>query len=294
MSESKITFTSFLIALVLSCSACQADNTSAQRSNAMPESMLGKWQVSKVLTDQGAGEVTQGLDDKYLIPKYLGRIITVKANRLFINTPNDDPCESPSLTIRKSTAAEIIAKSISGRFPDPSMPTTQDMQLPLASDAPIEALYLSCKDALRAKDRGMSALANLSNVVWFIDLGNNQLAMSWHEQTILILSRVSSNIKPVASFNCAKAGTVTEKAICSDVGLAAYDKSLAQTYRQVLGYYKSKTNTESTVGEFKKSQREWLAQRDVCGNDIQCLEKVINTRIGDLIYDLGDFMYQNR
>ena len=76
------------------------------------------------------------------------------------------------------------------------------MGLELSSNAVVDVHYLTCNDKLRTKDRGMDALADLSNVVWFIDLGNDQFAMSWHEKTILLLSRVTDNVKPVASFNC--------------------------------------------------------------------------------------------
>ncbi len=294
MSKFKLTVSSFLITLALFSVACQAEEPKNNGPRKLPDSMLGKWQVTQVLFDQGGKETIQGLDDKYLIPKYQGRIFSLASNRLSINTPKDPVCEEPKLTSRKSTAAEVIAKSISSRLFDKSHPTTKDMQLPLADDAVVDVMYLTCKGILRSKDRDRKVYADLSNALWFIDLGNNQLAMSWQEQSVLILSRVANNAKPVASFNCAKAGTDVEKAICGSVGLAAYDKSLAQTYKLVKTYYKSKPDNKKVIAELKTSQREWLPQRDRCGNDVACLEKVMSIRISDLIYDLGDYMYQNR
>jgi len=294
MSKFKTTLTSILISLALLNVACQAKEPSNKDPKPLPASMLGVWQVTSVLTDKGIRGEVQGIDDKYLAPKYLGRIFTLTSDQLSINTPRDEVCEAPKLSLQKSTVAKLIANSISTRLFNNSKPTSQDLQLPLANDAAVEVLYLRCKDKLRAKDEGMSALADMSNVVWFIDVGKNQFAMSWHDQTVLLLSRVPDNAKPIASFNCTKAGTVVEKTICGSVGLAAYDKSLSQTYKLVKAYYKSKPDNKAVIAELKTSQREWLPQRDRCGKDEVCLEKVMSIRISDLIYDLGDYMYQNR
>lgn len=292
MFQFKITVTCFIFILSL-CEVCQAEQVTIHASTPLPATMLGIWQVTDVLTDLGVKGIIQGLDDKYLIPKYHGRIFTLTPKRLSINT-DDEICDKPEISIRKSTAAEIIAKSMSTRFPDPSHPTPHDMRLPLADDAPVEVLYLLCKNKFRSKDRGMQTDADLNNVVWFINLGNKQLAMSWYEQTILILTPVPENTIPVASFNCTKAGTIVEKTLCDSVGLAAYDQSLAQTYRLVMTYYRSKPNTKATIADLKKSQKEWLVQRDKCGTNVACLEKIMDIRVGDLIYDLGNYMFKHR
>jgi uncharacterized protein YecT (DUF1311 family) len=76
----------------------------------------------------------------------------------------------------------------------------------------------------------------LGDAWWFINLGNDRLAMDWRRESILILRRLGNNAKPVASFDCTHAGTIAEKTICSDAGLAAYDKSLAQAYNLVMAY----------------------------------------------------------
>jgi hypothetical protein len=260
MSKFKNTLNNILFILALFSATCQAEGLVNKDSRPLPDSMLGVWQVTSVLTDKGIKGEVQGIDDKYLVPRHLGRIFTISSDQLSINTPGDDVCEAPGLSLQKSTAAKLIANSISTRLFDSSKPTPQDLQLPLVNNAVVDVLYLMCKGKLRAKDEGMSALADLSNVVWFIDLGKNQFAMSWHDQMVLILNRVPDNARPVASFNCAKAGTVVEKTICASVGLAAYDKSLSQTYKLVKAYYKSKPNNKVVLAELKTLQKEWLSQ----------------------------------
>jgi uncharacterized protein YecT (DUF1311 family) len=291
MSKLKIVVTSLFICIMLSGISCRAEEMPKAKSIALPAEMKGTWQVSDVLFDQGDNEVDRGLDYKYFIPIYLGRIITMTSQKITINSPDESVCEDPKFLTRKSTAANIVAKSIQTRVYENSYPSPHDMRLPLAEDTPVDVLYLTCGDKFRSSEPSIEVFDDLSNVRWFINLGNDRLAMNWRRQSILILSRLRDNAKPVASFDCAKAGTIPEKTICSDVGLAAYDKSLAQAYNLVMAYYRSKSDTKSTIAELRAFQKKWIAKRDRCGNDIACLEKAIDHRISMLIYDLGDFMF---
>jgi uncharacterized protein YecT (DUF1311 family) len=81
------------------------------------------------------------------------------------------------------------------------------------------------------------------------------------------------------SFDCSKASTPVEKAICRDAELAKLDKELSQLYAKVL----------ETQGEkVKESQRAWLAERDKqCkGKDnkeiIRILKELYKSRIDEL------------
>ena len=294
MSQLKIAAASLLIYITLSGIACQAEEMPTAKPIALPADMKGTWQVSDVLFDQADNEtVRKGPDIKYSIPRYLGRIIKITSRKITINSPGETACEDPKLMPQKSTAAKIVAKSIHTRVFDNAYPTPQDMGLPLADDTPVEVLYLTCGDKFRSSAPSVDISYDFSYARWFIDLGDDRLAMNWRTQSILILRRLQDNAKPVASFDCAKAGTIAEKTICSDVGLAAYDKSLAQAYNLVLAYYRSRSDTKSTIAELQTFQRKWIAKRDQCGNDIVCMEKAIDDRIFNLVYDLTDFWYDN-
>jgi uncharacterized protein YecT (DUF1311 family) len=293
MSQLKIAAASLLIYITLSGIACQAEEMPTAKSIALPADMKGTWQVSDVLFDQADNEtVRKGPGIKYSIPVYLGRIINITSRKITINSPGETACEDPKLLPQKSTAAKIVAKSIHTRVFDNAYPTPQDMGLPLADDTPVEVLYLTCGDKLSPSSLS-HIIEDLGDARWFIKLGNDRLAMNWRSESILILRRLQDNAKPVASFDCAKAGTIAEKTICSDVGLAAYDKSLAQAYNLVLAYYRSRSDTKSTIAELRTFQRKWIAKRDQCGNDIVCMEKAIDDRILNLVHDLIDFWYDN-
>jgi uncharacterized protein YecT (DUF1311 family) len=74
-------------------------------------------------------------------------------------------------------------------------------------------------------------------------------------------------IKP--SFNCAKAGTLVEKAICSDAELAELDRDMAEDYKCLL---------KLEGDDLKAEQKEWLKKRDKCNSDVNCLKSSYRER----------------
>ena len=60
---------------------------------------------------------------------------------------------------------------------------------------------------------------------------------------------------PPPSFNCARAATVIEQAICSDATLAQWDANMGQLYRQAL-------DIQNNSPRFKGEQARWLALRN--------------------------------
>ena len=80
-----------------------------------------------------------------------------------------------------------------------------------------------------------------------------------------------------ASFDCAKAGTSIEKAICSNKKLGRLDEVLAQNYKAMLA---------SDIGDgartdLKTSQRAWVANRNKCV-DNECIAKAYKARIDEV------------
>lgn len=78
-----------------------------------------------------------------------------------------------------------------------------------------------------------------------------------------------------ASFDCSKANTKTEKAICSDPILSKLDEDMAAAY--------SKALKTSDPGAVKKGQRKWL--REIlapCIEDKVCIKKAYENRLRQL------------
>lgn len=253
-------------------------------------SLQGQWQVQKVLIDQ---QSDNGLPAHYYIPKYLGRIINITSASFSMNKPEDAICELPSLHHKPILLSKLIAKSIDSRAYSNNAVRIEDMQLDTL-DKKLQASYLFCDGKARAKEYGMFAEEDLSNAVWLVKLDKNQIAMSWHDQTILILSPVITGQEIKASFSCNKAGTLVEHKICEDIGLAAFDQSVFLAYRSALNYYKNQSNAEQLTSALKKQQRAWLKRRDECKTNQLCLSTTMDKRIDDLIYDLAELIYQQR
>ncbi len=80
-----------------------------------------------------------------------------------------------------------------------------------------------------------------------------------------------------ASFDCAKAGTSVEHAICASAELSRLDRALAEAYagaRQGAG-----TAQRDAI---RADQRRWLARRDRCGGQPDCLANLMDRRIATL------------
>lgn len=80
---------------------------------------------------------------------------------------------------------------------------------------------------------------------------------------------------PVASFDCQKAGTATERAICSDIDLARLDRNLADAYAQALSW----ASDDAEKIKIRDAQRKWIGERNACGGDVACLTAAYDARL---------------
>ncbi len=75
------------------------------------------------------------------------------------------------------------------------------------------------------------------------------------------------------SFDCARASTPTEFAICGSTDLAELDQAITRNYAFAL------ESADATTGvAIRNSQKAWLDSRDRCGGDVQCLAISMATR----------------
>ncbi|MCK7580813.1 MAG: hypothetical protein MZV65_37780 [Chromatiales bacterium] len=268
-----------LIGLVLAASACEAKD-SAPILTDLPATLFGTWQVSDVRIDRGD---TRPWGYKSNVHKYLGRIFVFTPERLTYNTPwwkeSKQVCEAPKVAVRRAPALRIVKTSLCTRPFQPVQPRPTDFGLPLADDVSVEVLSLFCRNELMSSGMGGNCRlepqpADLRDEIkgaWLIALNPDELALRWHEEVFLILKRLPKDAKPRASFDCARAATETERAICGSVSLAAFDVSVAGSYKHALDYYnyalrtydpRIKDQTQKQLAAFKQSQKDWLKKRD--------------------------------
>ena len=90
-----------------------------------------------------------------------------------------------------------------------------------------------------------------------------------------------------ASFDCSKATTQTEIAICNDPELSALDELMDFTYRQYQTY-ESWLSFEKDKSKVIQIQRDWIGQRDKCQSNTLCLFKNYQKQIFFLFDEIND------
>jgi len=88
-------------------------------------------------------------------------------------------------------------------------------------------------------------------------------------------------LAPAPSFDCKKAGTHIERAICADAALARLDRQVSEAYQTKLGYVFEPADKE----KFRQAQRVWITTRNKnCGGATpsQCLVKLYRDRLAIL------------
>ena len=88
----------------------------------------------------------------------------------------------------------------------------------------------------------------------------------------LLLSVGVGSVGKAASFDCNKATTETEIAICSDPELSALDDRMHNIFRSAFKF----SNASSSLREL---QRTWISDRDMCLADIPCLKRSYSSQI---------------
>ena len=106
--------------------------------------------------------------------------------------------------------------------------------------------------------------------------------MSVRSSTLLTLSFIGSALLlpapgHAASFDCAKAATPTEHAICDNPQLSSLDDQTAGLYYTLISGGIAKPT--QTVAEVKAAQTSFLSKRDACGANFDCLVDAYTAQI---------------
>ncbi len=91
------------------------------------------------------------------------------------------------------------------------------------------------------------------------------------------------NAAQAASFDCRKARTADEVAVCSDPLLSELDDIMADFYRRLRHYTQNFDNAMGLQAQLVDEARDFLRRRADCGDDRTCLEQTYRTRILELL-----------
>jgi uncharacterized protein YecT (DUF1311 family) len=88
-------------------------------------------------------------------------------------------------------------------------------------------------------------------------------------------------VSQAASFDCAKAGTPTEKAICKNPAVSKLDDQVAAAFKTAQGLWPA-GNWSAFI---RSEQRWWLKDRDrICKADVACLKQDYERRLSYLTH----------
>ena len=107
-----------------------------------------------------------------------------------------------------------------------------------------------------------SEIARKGPLIWCFDAEENL-----RRSGLFIVS-----VRP--SFDCSKAHSSAETAICANPTLAVHDRILASLYR-----YKISQADGIGASNLRADQRQWLRFRESCGSDTKCLDSAYDLRI---------------
>jgi len=252
----------------------RGDGLPAQESG-LPPAILGRWQVTQVLVDPGLFKLNYDTDDL----RIKGRILTATRDRMVQDLSGwISICTSPVVSPQRMTGRSLIGSTMS-HIRDGGLPTPEDYQLPVASDTDVEVLWVRCE---LGGHFGPSGPAGREDFNWLLLLPDGRLVIRWHWQTVAILTRLPTDTMPNPSFDCAKAATPTEKAICGSVDLAAFDRSVAEAYAKAVAGRKKKGDLEG-LKKLEKEQMKSLRERNACGTDEECLRQSMSLRIEAIV-----------
>jgi len=97
---------------------------------------------------------------------------------------------------------------------------------------------------------------------------------------VMLLLSVSAEAAPrePPSFDCRKAASVSERTICANATLSGLDFQLGRTWERVLAAFIDSAQRT----QMKQDQRTWIALREKCGGDGDCIGKLYRDRLSTL------------
>lgn len=104
-------------------------------------------------------------------------------------------------------------------------------------------------------------------------------------RSVLLLSIVTVALTgptTALAFDCRKASTLTEEAICADPELKRKDNQLSRDYALFRQHFSKSGNYDCLVADEKKRQLDWRKERDACGADKACIAAAYDKRQSEL------------
>ena len=233
-----------------------------------PAALRGRWVVQQVAVDSNDRLHRSSEPDD---PRLMGNVLDIRADGTLDPTRQD--CKHAQWQPRRATSlAAIVARNkreSGGRIERPSL---ADYALTFGDPtlAPYEAFCTS--------EAGKRESFNGGN--WFASVSESRMIEGNGVDTVLVYDRITDATPVKPSFACAPDQDTSEKAICNSQILAGLDRSVALAYRRA----RERTGDTPAGDEaLRKEQADWIAERDRCKADENCLILRMGDRIDALM-----------
>ncbi len=264
--------------LAILCAAALASGQSAldqEKSAKILSKISGKWVVSSVSIYLIHGPVPHTIVDD---PTLMGRYEDITPSKItgFDYYDNDNICDHPYVTVKKTTGKGIVTEWIPGDNGDQSF-NNFSPPVPIDYDQAITEYSFKCN-----KQDPITHKALTGGVDSLYSLPDGRLMDFYSPPDVIVfLSRADPNAKPNPSFDCGKAKTPTEIAICNSIELSSFDRAIANTYNETKkedddmiasrGQGDRVEEVKNELAALRKLQRDQLEIRNKCGGDSKCL-----------------------
>jgi len=238
---------------------------------ASPVAFAGDWVVTQVAVDQAD---PQNWVFKPQDARLLNRVMALRGDgRLSFNLTSE-ACDHVAWTAQpRARLSTLVARTF------PRGPRGSGRKLPTPGDFGLKFADTTLKPFVaRCPATGHDEPVRWGNAAWFAMLDERHLGVAYDSDTVLVLERIPTGAPARPSFDCAKAASPAETAICASQALAGYDRSIADAYRRALA------NADAgTRPRLEQEQHAWLATRDACKSDERCLADSMTDRLGLLV-----------
>lgn len=264
----KVTLKKGLTALMALPCALQA----AQRAVAT-DVLTGGWRVTAVHTDrQATRRATLVSDD----PRLVGRKVRFSRQAITGDLADDLTCQAPDYQTKGVVSLAALIRQTSGRrLVTPALPEPADFGFKNASRG--VTWFIRCKSGVFGPPG--DTIAN-----WVSLIAPGTAVTNWYDNSYLALRRIAKDEKIRPSFACTEPLNATEKAICDNNDLAAWDNSVSAAYQAALELAADTASAGPQAGQqLQREQRAWLAERNRCLADAACLQKRMRERVDVLM-----------
>jgi uncharacterized protein YecT (DUF1311 family) len=242
--------------------------TPARGLAAPPAVIAGTWEVERVEED---AQDSLRWRFPHNDPRFVGRTLVIQAGRVALEDDKELTCQQDTWPVKRSTWATLFAKGFPrvrpGLNPNPT-PEDFAVVLPKMVKKSAAVAEVLCQGPHEAK---------FPLNQWAVVAPSGELLVHYDTQVLLALRRRAADEKPMASFDCSKAATPTEKTICGRADLASWDRSVA------LAVGVAKSREPGRAAEIDAAQVAWSKKRSACGADAGCIENLQLDRVDELV-----------